>query len=45
MCDGEIDCHGGEDERDCRRIASLFAKEEGFRLQGSGCKMVENGAN
>jgi len=34
VCDGEPDCGGGEDERDCRRIASLFAKEEGFRLQG-----------
>ena len=34
VCDGELDCDGGEDERDCRRIALLFAKEEGFRLQG-----------
>ena len=45
VCDGEPDCGGGEDERDCRRIASLFAKEEGFRLQGGGiekkCKLVK----
>ena len=34
VCDGENDCDGGEDENDCRRIALLFAKEDGFRLQG-----------
>ena len=45
VCDGEPDCSGEEDERDCRRISSLFAKEEGFRLQGRGgekyCKLVK----
>ena len=34
MCDGVDDCNSGEDETGCRKIASLFAKEEGFRLQG-----------
>lgn len=46
VCDGEPDCSGEEDERDCRRISSLFAKEEGFRLQGRGggkyCKLVKS---
>ena len=34
MCDGEIDCPGGEDERECRRIASLFSKEDGWKQEG-----------
>ena len=34
VCDRVNDCNGGEDEDGCREIASLFAKEEGFRLQG-----------
>ena len=34
MCDGVDDCNSGEDETGCRKIASLFTKEEGFRLQG-----------
>ena len=34
VCDGEFDCNGGEDEDGCRMFASLFEKEEGFRLQG-----------
>ena len=45
VCDGEPDCGGGEDERDCRRISSLFAKEEGFRLQGRGGENTENWLN
>ena len=34
VCDGVDDCNSGEDETGCRSITSLFAKEEGFRLQG-----------
>ena len=34
VCDGVVDCNSGEDETGCRSITSLFAKEEGFRLQG-----------
>lgn len=34
MCDGEPDCAGGEDEDGCRVIASLFTREEGYKLEG-----------
>jgi hypothetical protein len=34
VCDGEHDCPGGEDERECRKFGSLFTLDEGYRLQG-----------
>lgn len=33
VCDGEPDCSNGEDEKMCIHYASLFVKEEGFKLQ------------
>ncbi|XP_023331139.1 neurotrypsin [Eurytemora carolleeae] len=33
VCDGSDDCSGGEDEFNCRRLSSLFIKDEGYKLE------------
>ena len=34
VCDGDVDCSNGEDERGCMSYAAVFEREEGFKLQG-----------
>jgi hypothetical protein len=33
VCDGEVDCSEGEDEKDCMIFTDLFEVEAGFKLQ------------
>eukprot|EP00092_Neocalanus_flemingeri_P035176 GFUD01038280.1.p1 GENE.GFUD01038280.1~~GFUD01038280.1.p1 ORF type:complete len:1087 (+),score=284.35 GFUD01038280.1:432-3692(+) len=34
VCDGVKDCEDGDDEDECRIMASLFRKESGYKLEG-----------